>query len=81
MKKAFGERVEETLREASEEEVEARAKGGSVPSKKELEDQKWDLVALGSWCAWSGGGVRSQEERRRRRRCAYGDLGLHTHAQ
>ncbi len=49
-KKVFGESAEETLREASEEGVVARArKVEAVPSKKEVEGRDLDHAVFRSW--------------------------------
>ncbi len=50
-KKVLGESVGETLREASEEGVAARArKVEAVPSQKEVEDHNLDHAVFRRWC-------------------------------
>ena len=51
LEKVFGQSVEETLKETSEEGVAARArKVEAVPSKKEVEDHNLDHAVFRSWC-------------------------------
>ena len=48
-KKVFGESVEETLREVSEEGVAARArKAGAIPSKREVAEHNLDHAVFSS---------------------------------
>ncbi len=50
LKKVFGERMEETLREMSEEGIAARAiKVEAVPNKKEVEDRNMYHTVFRSW--------------------------------
>ena len=50
-KKVFGKSIKETLREASEEGVAARArKTGAVPSQREGEEHNLDHGVFRSWC-------------------------------